>query len=220
MAEKIDCWKRIGVWGQEEPRCPKLEQVIHCRNCDVFSRAGRDLLERDLPQEYQDEWSQALIEKKEEDFGGSTRVIVFRVEKEWLALPAGLFAEIIDAGTVHTIPHRRNSVLQGVINVHGEIQLCVSLKELLGLESSVRPDDSARSSNRMMVVSKGGEQWVFPVDEVYGIHRLETHLLRNAPVTVTKSHSAFTEALFDWEDRSVAFLDHELLFYSLARSIQ
>ena len=44
-----DCWNRIGVWGTETPRCPKLEDVVHCRNCEVYSAAGRLVLERRLP---------------------------------------------------------------------------------------------------------------------------------------------------------------------------
>ena len=32
-----NCWKRIGVWGQEERfHCPVLKEMIHCRNCNVF----------------------------------------------------------------------------------------------------------------------------------------------------------------------------------------
>ena len=46
------------------PRCPRLDEVIHCRNCEVFTQAGRNLLERALPEEYKEEWGSVLVKKK------------------------------------------------------------------------------------------------------------------------------------------------------------
>ena len=113
MENKDRCWKRIGVWGNEEPRCPKLEEVIHCRNCDVFTQAGRNLLERALPEEYKDEWGSILVKKKGKETAGAIAVVVFRIESEWMALAAGLFAEIIDDVNIHSLPHRKNPYFTG-----------------------------------------------------------------------------------------------------------
>lgn len=215
------CWKRIGVWGKESPRCPELERVIHCRNCEVFTQAGRNLLERDLPDEYKEEWGQVLLEKKKEEPTGAFPVAIFRIETEWLALPARFFAEIIDTVHIHTIPHRKKPVLKGVVNVHGEIQLCVSLGHLIGLEEEEQGRErSTRRHERMMVVSKDGDAWVFPVKEIHGIHHIHPGLFQNVPVTVAKSKASFTKKIFNWEDKNVALLDDELLFYSLKRSVQ
>ncbi len=75
-----NCWKRIGVWGREQPRCSKLKTVIHCSNCNIFSEAGRCLLERDLPLEYKNEWTGVMAAKKEEDLPGAISVVFFRIE--------------------------------------------------------------------------------------------------------------------------------------------
>ncbi len=221
ILKKENCWKRIGVWGQETPRCPELKRVIHCRNCEVFTQAGRNLLERELPEEYKDEWTRILVEKKEEEFPGTLSAVIFRIQGELLALPARLFAEIIDPSLVHSVPHRKNQVLLGVTNVHGEIQLCVSLQRLLGLEEEAPGKDEGRKRyKRMMVVNKDGEKWVFPVDEIYGIHQVRPERFQNVPVTVAKAKSTFTRGIFKWDDKYVAFLDDELLLYTLSRSIQ
>ncbi|MBC8419393.1 MAG: chemotaxis protein CheW [Desulfobacterales bacterium] len=222
MMQKEDrCWKRIGVWGKEEPRCPELKQVIHCRNCDLFTQAGRNLLERDLPDEYMNEWGQVLLEKKGEEPIGMFPVVTFRIEGEWLALPAQLFAEIIDMVSIHSLPHRKRQVLQGVVNVHGEIHICVSLEHLIGLEKEEEGEEEVkRVHERMMVVSKDGDQWVFAVKEVHGIHHVHPSLFQNVPVTIAKSKSAFTKGIFTWQDKHVALLDDEILFYTLKRSIQ
>ncbi|MEA2039411.1 MAG: chemotaxis protein CheW [Thermodesulfobacteriota bacterium] len=215
------CWKRIGVWGREKPVCPRLKEVIHCRNCEVFTQAGRNLLERDLPENYRNEWGRVLLKKKEEELAGAVSVVVFRVRGEWLALPAQLFAEVIHVSPVHSIPHCNSMSLLGVINVHGDIQLCVSLERYLGLQAEdVSKGEDHRSYRHMMVVDKDGEQWVFPVDEVLGIHHVHPSSFQNVPVTVSKSRSAFTKGIFKWKDKYVAFLDDELLIYSLTRSVQ
>ena len=39
-----DCWNRIGVWSRAGATCPKLDDVTHCRNCSVYSDAGRRIL--------------------------------------------------------------------------------------------------------------------------------------------------------------------------------
>jgi chemotaxis-related protein WspD len=221
VKQHINCWKTTGVWGQEKPRCPKLTQVIHCRNCEVFTQAGRNLLERDLPTESMQEWTRVLAARKEEESIGTLAVVIFRLAREWLALPAAIFAEVIPLAPTHTIPQRRNPVLLGIVNVHGEIQLCVSLQALLGIETD--PDQTQnhrRIYQRLMVINREAERWVFPVDEIHGIHRIHPHQLHNTPVTVSKSELAFTKGLFLWKDKYVAFLDDEILLYKLNRSMQ
>ena len=221
MENKDRCWKRIGVWGNERPRCPKLEEVIHCRNCQVFAQAGRNLLERALPEAYKDEWGTILVKKKRKEPVGAIAVVVFRIASEWMALPAGLFAEIIEDISIHTLPHRKTPILLGLVNVHGEIQLCVSLKHLMNLEDATdKKGASEKEKKRLMVVSKDEEQWVFPVNEIHGIHHFNPGLLQNVPVTIAKSKSTFTEGIFKWDVKHVALLDDELLFYTLKRSLQ
>jgi chemotaxis-related protein WspD len=223
-----NCWKVIGVWGQEERlSCPILERVIHCRNCEVFTQAGRKLLERDLPGEYKDEWSEVLAQKKEEELLGTISVVIFRIEGEWLALSTQLFEEIIDVEHVqsllHTIPHRKNPVLMGIINVHGEIWPCVSFKDLLGLEDSHTEKSEQKDKNiykRMIVIHGEDGRWVFPVDEIHGIYRVHPNTFQNVPVTVAKAKTTFTKEIFQWEKKRVALLDNELLLYNLARSVK
>lgn len=215
------CWKTIGVWGSEEPRCPKLEEVIHCRNCDHFTQAGRNLLERELPEEYQSEWGQIFSVKKIDVPVGTIALVIFRIEDEWLSLPAKLFAEIVDLRPVHTLPHKRNPVLLGLVNIHGEIQICVSLKDLIGLDLKEGNEPTGKKEQAfMMMVIKNDERWVFPVNEISEIYHIHPDILQNVPVSVSKSKSAFSKGIFKWKNRNVAFLDDELLFYTLRRNIQ
>ncbi|MCA1993615.1 MAG: chemotaxis protein CheW [Coleofasciculus sp. S288] len=218
-----NCWKKIGVAGDRS--CPELKGIIHCRNCPVYSAAGRSLLEREAPQDYLEEWTNLLSTS-----GAATQRLaprgtislgVFRLEREWLALPAHLFKEVTPTCVIHTLPHRSNSIFLGLVNIRGEIQMCVSLKALLGLETA---DANSQSISpvvyeRRVVVDKEGSRWVFPVDEIYGIHRIHANELRNVPATVSKVPETYTKGIIKWRDRNVSYLDEELLFYTLNKKV-
>ena len=230
-AEPDLCWKTIGVWGREQPRCPILREVIHCRNCEVFVRNGRALLDRKIPDAYRREWTEIMASEKAADRLSSLSLVIFRLEDEWLALRSRIFSEIIapEGHRLHSIPHRKNRILTGIINVRGEIQLCVSLRELLGIDgSSGRPaglkngasDERVKTYRRMMVIDSEDGKWVFPVDQILGIYRVNPGSFQNVPVTVAKAQSTYTKGIFKWEAHYVAHLDDELLVYSLTRSVQ
>lgn len=219
-ANNIDaCWGRIGVSG--DGSCPELRRVIHCHNCPVYSAAGRGLLDRSAPEGYLDEWAGALAGEKEERASDTVSVVIFRLGVEWLALPTGVFKEVTEVRVVHALPHRSNSTLLGIVNIGGEIQLCVSLGGLLGLEEAGGADQNGRHGvyRRMVVVERERERWVFPADEVSGIHRFRPGELRGAPVTVAKAAATYTRGMIPWQGRSVGYLDDELLFYSLRRGL-
>ena len=217
--ERENCWKIIGVFSRKKPRCPRLAEVIHCRNCERFIYAGRNLLERDLPEDYREEWTEIMAAGKETEAPGTVSVVIFRVGQEWLALHTRLFREVVDPQKFHTLPHRKNPVLLGLVNVHGEIQLCISLRDLLDIRGKSEENREVKGYRRMMVVASEGKQWVFPVEEIHGIYRIHPDSFQNTPVTVAKSRSAFTRNIFCWENMNVALLDDELVFASLKRSL-
>jgi chemotaxis-related protein WspD len=59
-----NCWSTIGVWGSGLTRCPKLDEFIHCQNCDVFHVASLSAYERPIPEDYRHEWTEVLAGKK------------------------------------------------------------------------------------------------------------------------------------------------------------
>lgn len=214
------CWRVIGVFAPETATCPELKRYLHCRNCHVFVRAGRELLERDLSEQRRSEWTAVMSAEKIEEIPGTMSVTIFRIAAEWIALKTRLLAEVIKPERYHRIPHRKNPVLLGLVNVHGELRLCVSLRKLLGIEKSTGEEPGRRAYRRMIVLDNGGEQWVFPVDEIHGIHRIHPDAFQTVPATVARSRATYTAALFSWNGRNVALLDDDLLLCSLERSVQ
>jgi chemotaxis-related protein WspD len=216
-----DCWNRIGVWGRERPRCAKLEQVIHCYNCDVYRAAGRAMHARPLPDGYQAEWSEVVANRKQTHVRTDAAAIVFRIGREWLALPAGLVEGIVETRAVHKLPHRSSPILLGLVNIGGKLQLCVSIAALLGIEAG----DGAQQKKehrviypRMLVVRNEQHRFVFGVDEVLGTHRYAARDLQNLPATLTGALNKYSTGALCVGERNVGFLDHELLLYAFARS--
>ena len=217
--EVDDCWKRIGVWGNKE--CPELPHCLHCRNCEVYSRAGRQLLDRKLPLGYLREWTKLLAKPEEKLLPGRVSLLVFRLGPEWFALTTSLFVEVMEVRDVHSIPHRTNPVLLGLINVRGEMQLCVSIGKLLGVDKdfAATATGGARKKTRMLLASMDGACLAFHVSEACGIHLYHPSELQSLPATLSKETRAYSKGLLPWEGHHVAVLDENILFEKLMESI-
>ncbi len=213
------CWNVIGVWGTNTARCTRLDEVTHCRNCDVFVAAGRDLLNREPPPGYLEEWTELLARKTNAQDSQYVSLVIFRIEKEWLALPSKLFKEVVAPRAIHRIPHRTNDVLLGLANIHGQLHVCFSLKAFIGIPDSAERDGITGTSARMLVAQKDGECWVFPVDEIAGVCRCGANDARNVPVTVAKAAGTYTRGILLHDQKEVGLLDDELLIYALKRSM-
>lgn len=218
-----DCWNRIGVWGKVRPRCPKLEQHVHCYNCEVFRAAGHRLRDRALPADYQAEWTEIVANRKPSREVSGRSVVVFRIGREWLALPAPAVDEIVEMRSVHSLPHRPSPVLLGLVNIRGKLCLCVSLADLLGIPADAgapRQKRSARSIYpRMLVIRQDSQAFVLPADEVMGTHRYADAELEGLPTTLSGALNRYSTGALMVGDRNVGLLDAELLFYAFFRSL-
>ncbi|XZF62593.1 MAG: chemotaxis protein CheW [Gloeotrichia echinulata DVL01] len=225
-----DCWNQIGVEGDRS--CRELKTAIHCRNCSVYSLAGRSLLEREASSEYLHEWTEILAKTQPDDSLASINralvrsaetlsVMIFRLTDEWLALPVRLLQEVTQPCVIHSLPHRSNELFMGLVNIRGEILLCISLTHLLSLAIIADSSQNVNAvvSKRMMVIASEDNRWVFPVDEVCGVHRFQISELQNTPVVISKAAAAYTKGVIYWQEHKVNYLDADLLFYTLVRRI-
>lgn len=218
IAEVVDaCWSRIGVYG--DASCPELARFIHCRNCQVYSNAGVTLLDRPLPEGYRRDRSEHFALQKNRRGTRPASALVFRVHREWLALPAETIQEVAERRAIHTLPHRRQGIVGGLVNIRGELLICISLARLLGMDKKDPNPKGHHPFDRLLVARWNSLRLVFPVEEVHGIHRFGAHDLTEPPVTVGKSNPSYTRGVFGWKDHGVGFLDAELLFSTLNRSL-
>lgn len=217
-----DCWHRIGVWGNEIPRCKRLDDFIHCQNCDIFHAASLKAYERALPDDYRLEWTKVLAGEKETALSRTTSVIIFRLGEEWVAIPTRLCKEISKMMKIHRLPHNKSSIMRGVVSSGGEIQICFSLGSLLGIDKADRVFGDGKNAvyARMIVMEMGGRRYVFPVSEIGGLHHYAEADLGPLPKTVSDSSASYMKGVIKWDDNTVGCLDETLLTSQLERSIK
>jgi chemotaxis-related protein WspD len=207
------CWITIGVWGDSS--CPELPRAGHCHNCDVYAAHGRLLLDRPAPDDYIESWSALLARDRPVEDATLVPHLVFRIGQTWLAFRATSLREITPPSVVRSVPHRPREVLLGLVNVRGELYPCVSLHALFGEESQGLQQPTAR----FLVARQGQLDWVFPVDQVDGMHEVATEAIEGLPATLERVEVAYTRGLFRGGDKTIAVIDEDLLFASITRRI-
>ena len=208
-----NCWTQIGVWGNGS--CAELPRVAHCRNCEVYAASGRRLLDRPAPADYVESWTSILAEEKVAVEAATAPYLVFRVGQAWLGFSATSLREITEPSVVRSVPHRPREVLLGLVNVRGELHPCVSLHTLFGEEMAAHRSRTAR----FLVARWAGEDWVFPVDQVDGMHDVAVKDIEPLPVTLTNVAVVYTQGLFHHDEKTVAIIDENLLFGAVAEKI-
>jgi len=219
-----DCWNRIGVWRTGSEKCPELEHVVHCRNCPIFSKVGRKLLRTEPPEDYRSEWTTILAAEKEAKPFNVKSAFVFRAGSEWLALPAHMIQEVVNMGPIHSIPNITSKALRGVVNIHGRLQICVSIGRVLGLEKLVLTEEQLDpdyiSPERLVVVLQDNHLVAFPVSEVKGIVRYTPDAVKDLPVTVSGSKAAYTMGILHLDGKDIGLLKDKPLFKTLTKDLE
>jgi chemotaxis-related protein WspD len=180
------------------------------------------LLNREAPEAYLREWTAHVAAEQTVADVGTTSVLIFRIGPEWLALPSQIFQEVLGQCVVRRMPHHRSNLLSGLVNVRGELLLCVALGTLLGLEdASETPHPAARTGReRLLTCDRRGDRLAFLADEVDGVHRYRPRDLQEIPATLAKAAAGtYIVGILPWKDRAVGCLDDELVFFALNRGL-
>lgn len=208
-----DCWNRIGVQGDKS--CERLVEHIHCRNCEVHASLATRLLDRFALE--RDE-SELINEWMEEESCERRSILIFRVGEAWLALATRTLSEVATHTPIHSLPHQRSLGLMGVTNVRGALVACVSLAEMLGLDSAEAVTER-RVVPRMLIFSLADGPVVMPVDEVEGIEAVAVSQIVEAGNGSVPMARRFASGVLQWKGRSVTLLDEQILQQTIARSL-
>ena len=202
----------------------------------MYSAAAIQLLDRPLPADYRREGARHYAQQKKSTQATRLSAVLFRLANEWLALPTAVFQEVAERRATHSLPHRRGGLVLGLVNVRGELLICVSAARLLGIPSaefrvpgSPVPNNSELGTRnpeggataRLLVTTWNGLRLAFPVDEVHGIHHLPQDELKTPPATISNPERfrGYTQGIFGWRDRTVGLLDADSFFTSLNRRL-
>ncbi|MEQ5844063.1 chemotaxis protein CheW [Paraburkholderia acidicola] len=236
-----DCWNRIGSRG--DGSCPRLAEHARCLNCPVFERGAALLLDRPLDDAAglphvshpsaqaassasRELAARALAAHDRADLADVDRAsleaaLVFRVADEWLALPAAALRQVDEPRPIHSLPHRRNRVVLGLVNIRGALTVAASLGELLNLDRNGPTRHANRTVYaRMLVATHRGEPAAFPVDEVEGVVRFATSAVMPVPTTLAHATASHARGVLAWRDTTIGLLDTARVFESLARSLR
>jgi chemotaxis-related protein WspD len=213
-----DCWNQIGVWSRAQNRCGKLEQYIHCQNCPVYAVTGKHLLEREMPENYLAECTDNFSTSKEELDHNLVSAIIFRIGDEYYALPTLILSEITAMSPIHSIPHRKNRVFRGIINIRGELLFCFSLGSLFELtRGKFVAQHELQACERLIILKHNDDRYSFPVSEIVGIHKYNPENMGTAPSTLSDGDSCYINGVIDIEGKHVGCLDSDLLIRALDR---
>lgn len=221
-----DCWNRIGTRGDRS--CERLADCQRCLNCPVYAYHAAKLLERPLGDAEMADATRRIsafdTTRKRDDDDTRHAALAFRVADEWLALPIGVLREIAGTRPIHSLPHRRNSAVRGVVNIRGTLRIAISIGALLGLDAGKggkrRNGGGDGRFTRLLVAAHQGEPVVFPVDEVEGVLRFGASDWVPVPATVGRASAGLSRGVLSWRGKSVGLLDDDRLFDAVTRSMR
>jgi chemotaxis-related protein WspD len=197
---------------------------------NTYGEFANKLFDRIPSPEYLTMWSELLRHPKTYLSDSSIgSVLLFRLGNDWLGLNTTKVEEVLEIRPIHTMPNSRSKIFLGVVNVRGQLCLCIALHRLLEISSfgdSFQDTGSSSSGTRniqpyrrMMAIKHNEEMWVFPVDEVHGAVSGNTDAISNLPITVAKSSVNYLKGLWKWRKHKVGLIDEDLLFASLRRMV-
>lgn len=187
-------------------------------------KSAHKLFERPPQKDYLEEWSKLLAQPTEQQLEtNDTSLVIFRLENEWFGLSALVFSEIGVQRTINLIPYQNDSIVLGVVNVNGQLRLCFSLHDLLGIKKVNREKSEKMKFGahypRMLTITEGIELFTFPVEEVESVYQFDLSKMTNVPVNVLNSKENYLKGLISWNDKNIFIINEELLFLSLHRRL-
>lgn len=219
MLPVVACWNDIGVKGDQS--CPKLAAVVHCHNCEVFAEAAQAFLDRPAPEGYLAEMTSLLAASATAVLAAdSLSVVVFEIEGQTLAIDTRAVVEVTEPREVHKMAHRTGRVFAGIVNIHGQLELCASLQGLLQIVNADRPAKSRFHEARMLLVEHADQRWVFGVDRAHGVCRFARSDILGVPGTTHHDAASYVKNILRWEERAVGYLDLEKTFGALAVTLR
>jgi chemotaxis-related protein WspD len=214
LVEGHYCWREIGVYGNRS--CRRLKEFVHCRNCPVFTAAARESLARANVESEDDtsvQWVPKLLDRR-----AQTRksVLLFKLGEEWLGLDSQVISEVSDNQQARRIAHRATGLIEGMVNIRGELRLCLSLLGVLTVEATT-PLSGERA--RLVMVRDDSSIWVFRAAHVKGVIGYAPTQLSPPPARLGEVLKQHVEGILRVEDLTVSVLNNQALFNSFKQAV-
>ncbi|MBF0263755.1 MAG: chemotaxis protein CheW [Gammaproteobacteria bacterium] len=215
----INCWNKKGVWRQHDSEvCSELEELRHCHHCDVFINAGLNLLDRALPENYLEDNAQIYHKAKQKLDDSLISCLFFRLKSEWYALKTLLLQEVIQLCDIHPLPHNHNKLISGIVNVRGEIEICISLEQIIS--GNIISSNESNVKKRMIVIQLQSGKYVFPADEVMGVFTIKQDDIQKTSDSISGTKKQVCSGIYAYKDKHIGLLDESLLNHHFLEIMQ
>ena len=213
------CWSRIGVAGDRS--CELLAQHAHCRNCGEYAGAAQQHLARPVDAAYLRDWAEHFRAPEVAKERLDASAVVFRIGREWLALPTAMFVRIAPSAAPHKVPHRTNPGLRGIVNIAGRLYPCVALSDVLGIAEDGGSSRAGRHTfARLLLVQWEDQAYALPVADLHGIVRYASARVQAPAATINKGLLRFLTGVLPEQDLRIGCLDVALVGHQLARTLR
>lgn len=178
------------------------------------------LLDRTPTPELIEEWTAHLASPKDRsEVDEPLALIVFRCTQQWFALAAQMFERICTSRPIRAVPFRTNDTFRGLVNIDGELSLCVSLPAILGFPEMT--DCRRRSSprRRLCLISYRRERVAFEVDELLGYRKIPRNSFISAPANSIVTPATHTDSFCTLEGKLIGLLDTNKFSASIRRAL-
>jgi chemotaxis-related protein WspD len=134
--------------------------------------------------------------------------LVFRIGREWLAVPMALAVEVAPLAPMHRLPHRSHGALLGIVNVGGRLLPAVSLARLMDIDTDGAPPPLGRHAfARLLVLALGAHRYALPVHEVHGVLRHAAGAMRPPAANIGRAPSPLVAGMVADSAIEAALLD-------------
>jgi chemotaxis-related protein WspD len=159
---------------------------------------------------------------RDDERAPTSSALVFRIGREWLALPTSVFDRVTDVPAVHSLPHRRGGTTVGLVTVGGDLVVHLSLAGLLGIDGDAQPE--ARGSSRpavarLVVLVDMHGKLAITANEVWGVVDYEAEQLRPVPSTLARALVSYTTAMLAVDGKQVGCLDGARVMGALSNAL-
>lgn len=205
MAQMINyCWRKIGVYAGDHS-CTRLREVVHCRNCDVFSAAARSVMLRE-------------VDQLDDDFISVPEIatvvrsaLLLRIGNLRIGLPVASIIEIAADAPLRRVPHRTGRAVAGLTNVRGQLHLTLVPERLFGIEtiaSAAQAEPEKHARPRIVLMSaKVGAPLAMRADNVLGVHGFAHSALGPIPESLPMPLIDCADVIGLFEDQHYFLLD-------------
>jgi len=136
--------------------------------------------------------------------------LIFKCGNFNFALPMKVVSEVANSRPIHKLPYKCDKVLNGLVNISGELVITIDILSLLGVGVS------KRENCRMIVCALGDDKLAFNADSVFGMARVETSLIK--PAKPQERMGGFVENILNINSQFYKLVDFELVAYAITRN--